>query len=82
MKKLIVILIIVLAGIFLLNAVSETLIAGDQTIPKYQIHTVRVDDDDDDFYDRVLLIKLNTITGETDIWYEQYSLSKKLKFTF
>jgi hypothetical protein len=53
-------------------------------IPKYQILTVRVDYDVDDVYDRVLIIKLNTITGETDTWYEQYdpNPSNKLKFTF
>jgi len=41
-------------------------------IPKYQIYTVKVDDDLTDLYDRVLIIKLNTLTGETDTWYEQY----------
>ena len=53
-------------------------------IPKYQILTVRVDYDVDDVYDRVLIIKLNTITGETDTWYEQYdpNPSNKLKFKF
>ena len=53
-------------------------------IPKYQIYTVKVDDDLTDLYDRVLIIKLNTLTGETNSWYEQYdpNPSKKLKFTF
>jgi hypothetical protein len=53
-------------------------------IPKYQIYSVRVDDDLADSYDRVLIIKLNTLTGETNSWYEQYDSnpSKKLKFTF
>lgn len=41
-------------------------------IPKYQIYTIKVDDDLTDLYDRVLIIKLNTLTGETDSWYEQY----------
>jgi hypothetical protein len=41
-------------------------------IPKYQIYTVKVDDHSADPYDRVLIIKLNTLTGETDTWYEQY----------
>ena len=55
-----------------------------QTIPKYQIYTIKVDHNIADVYDRVLIIKLNTITGETDTWYEQYdpNPSKKLKFTF
>lgn len=53
-----------------------------QTIPKYQIHTIKVDYGIVDVYDRVLIIKLNTITGETDTWYEQYNPSKKLKFIF
>jgi len=43
-----------------------------QTIPKYQIYTIRVDYDVADVYDRVLVIKLNTITGETNRSYEQY----------
>jgi len=53
-------------------------------IPKYQIYSVRVDDDFDDLYDRVLIIKLNVLTGETNRWYEQYdpNPSKKLKFNF
>ena len=53
-------------------------------IPKYQIYSVRVDDDIVDVYDRVLIIKLNILTGETDTWYEEYdpTPSKKLKFTF
>ena len=53
-------------------------------IPKYQILTVRIDYDVADVYDRVLIIKLNTITGKTDTWYEQYdpNPSNKLKFTF
>jgi len=41
-------------------------------IPKYQILTVRVDYDVADVNDRVLIIKLNTLTGETNSWYEQY----------
>jgi len=41
-------------------------------IPKYQIYTVKVDDDSDLFNDRVLIIKLNTLTGETNSWYERY----------
>lgn len=53
-------------------------------IPKYQILTVRVDYDVADVYDRVLIIRLNTLTGETNSWYEQYDPdpSKKLKFVF
>ncbi|MBA7491561.1 hypothetical protein ES702_02109 [subsurface metagenome] len=53
-------------------------------IPKYQIYSVRVDDDFDDLYDRVLIIKLNVLTGETNSWYEQYdpNSSKRLKFNF
>lgn len=53
-------------------------------IPKYQIYSVRVDDDIADFYDRVLIIKLNILTGETDSWYEKYdpNPSKKLRFNF
>jgi len=54
-----------------------------QTIPKYQIYTIRVDYDIADVYDRVLIIKLNTITGETNRSYEQYdpnpSRIKKIK---
>jgi len=42
-------------------------------IPKYQIYTVKVDDDLTDLYDRILVIKLNTLTGETDSWYEKYN---------
>ncbi len=55
-----------------------------QTMSKYQIHTIRVDYDIVDVYDRILIIKLNTITGETDTWYKQYdpNPSKRLKFTF
>ena len=55
-----------------------------QIMSKYQIHTIRVDYDIVDVYDRILIIKLNTITGETDTWYKQYdpNPSKKLKFTF
>jgi len=51
-------------------------------IPKYQIYTVKVDDDLTDLYDRVLIIKLNVLTGETNSWYEQYdpNPSNKLKF--
>ena len=50
-------------------------------IPKYQIHSVKVDDD------YVLIIKLNTLTGEHITNYERYSPRKsgestKLKFTF
>lgn len=41
-------------------------------IPKYQIYTVRVDDNLTDIHDRVLIIKLNTLTGETNSWYKQY----------
>ena len=41
-------------------------------IPKYKIYTIKVDDDLTDLYDRVLIIKLNTLTGETNTWYEQY----------
>ena len=41
-------------------------------IPKYQIYTVKVDDDLTDLYDRVLIIRLNTLTGETNTWYEKY----------
>ena len=54
-----------------------------QTIPKYQIYSVRVDDGLIDLYDRVLIIKLNTITGETDSWYKQYdpNPSKIKKFS-
>ena len=50
-------------------------------IPKYQIYTVKVDDHSADLYDRVLIIKLNTLTGETDTWYEQYdpNPSNKIK---
>lgn len=53
-------------------------------IPKYQILTVRVDYDVADVYDRVLIIRLNTLTGETNSWYERYDPdpSKKLKFVF
>ena len=53
-------------------------------IPKYQLYTVKVDDNSELFNDRVLIIKLNTLTGETNSWYEQYdpNPSKKLKFTF
>jgi hypothetical protein len=53
-------------------------------IPKYHIFTVKVDDDSPDLYDRVLIIKLNMLTGETDSWYEQYdpNPSNKKKFTF
>jgi len=50
-------------------------------IPKYQIHSVKVDDD------YVLIIKVNTLTGEHITNYERYSPRKsgestKLKFTF
>ena len=50
-------------------------------VPKYQIYTIRVNDNLIDVYDRVLIIKLNTLTGETDSWYEQYdpNPSNKLK---
>ena len=41
-------------------------------MPKYQLYTVKVDDDSDLFNDRVLIIELNTLTGETDTWYERY----------
>lgn len=49
--------------------------------PKYQIHSVRVDND------YVLIIKMNTLTGEHITNYERYSPRKsgestKLKFTF
>ena len=52
-------------------------------IPKYQIYTVKVDDHSADYYDRVLIIKLNTLTGETDSWYEKYdpNPSKILKIS-
>ena len=52
-------------------------------IPKYQIYTVKVDDDLTDLYDRVLIIKLNTLTGETDTWYDQFDpnpSNRKFKF--
>ena len=50
-------------------------------IPKYQIYTVKVDDDLTELYDRVLIIRLNILTGETNSWYKQYdpNPSNKLK---
>ena len=50
-------------------------------IPKYQIQTVRVDDD------YVIITKINTLTGDVDTDYKRYSPfktgeSRKLKFTF
>lgn len=46
-------------------------------IPKYQIHSVRVDDD------YVLITKVNTITGEISNEYKKYKLFKlKTKLTF
>lgn len=43
--------------------------------PKYRIYTVKVDDKTTDSYDRVLIVKLNILTGKTDTWYEQYNPS-------
>ena len=50
-------------------------------VPKYQIQTVRVDDD------YVMITKVNIFTGEVDINYERYTPfktgeSRKLRFTF
>ena len=50
-------------------------------VPKYQIQSVRVDDD------YVVITKVNTLTGKVDINYERYTPlktgeSRKLKFTF
>jgi len=50
-------------------------------IPKYQIQSVRVDDN------YVLITKINTLTGDIDTNYERYSPQKsgestKLKFRF
>ena len=44
-------------------------------IPKYQIHSVRVDDD------YVLTTKINTLTGEISYEHKKYKLLK-LKSTF
>jgi len=70
--------------ILAIAAVVYMVVPKYQNISKYQIYTVKVDDDSDLFNDRVLIIQLNTLTGETDSWYEQYdpNPSKKLKFTF
>ena len=74
--KLILIVLVIAGLIYVLPGAIYSV------IPKYQILTVRVDYDVADAYDRVLMIKLNTLTGETDTWYEQYdpNPSKKLKF--
>jgi len=50
-------------------------------VPKYQIQSVRVDED------YVLITKVNTLTGKIDINYKRYTPlktgeSRKLKFTF
>ena len=74
-----------------IKKVSKTLLFGliviailvliYSVIPKYQIHNVKVNDD------YVLIIKINTLTGEHITNYERYSPRKsgestKLKFTF
>jgi len=43
-------------------------------VPKYQIQSVRVDDD------YVLITKVNTLTGETNSWYERYTPGEKFRF--
>lgn len=48
-------------------------------IPKYQIHSVRVDDD------YVLITKINTLTGEITTNYKRYTppkIGEKLRFIF
>ena len=50
-------------------------------VPKYQIHSVRVDEN------YVVITKVNTITGDITANYERYTPfkageSRKLKFTF
>ena len=48
-------------------------------IPKYQIHSVRVDDD------YVLITKINTLTGDITTNYKRYTSPKvgeKLRFIF
>ena len=48
-------------------------------VPKYQIQSVRVDDD------YVVITKVNTITGDINTNYERYTprkVGEKLKFTF
>ncbi len=38
-------------------------------VPKYQIHTIRLDDN------FMRITKVNTLTGETDSWDEVYDMS-------
>jgi hypothetical protein len=80
-KKILLVGLIILAIAGLIYVLPGAIYS---VIPKYQIYTIKVDEDSELFNDRVLIIKLNILTGETDSWYEQYdpNPSKIPKFTF
>ena len=78
-KKVLLAVLIILAITGLIYVLPGAIYS---VIPKYQIYTIKVDDDSDLFNDHVLIIKLNTLTGETDSWYEQYDPNPSNKFKF
>lgn len=72
MNKILNILLIVLIVIALAGAIYLVIPKYYSIIPKYQIYSVKVDEN------YVLITRLNTLTGEVAIRYQKYTPSEHL----